>query len=135
MRALQRSLDGEPPLFTNHIPAYFAPGHSLLDAISYSRAAIASRRHFIGEHMDGSELSMDLPADFTSFEIPIFMFQGEEDWKTPAVLAKRYFDLISAPQKVYVPMAGKGHGVMFGDPEEFIALMDQYVRPLVPRTN
>jgi pimeloyl-ACP methyl ester carboxylesterase len=134
-RLLQRELDGEPPPLANHIPAYFAPGHSLLDAISYSRAAIASRDHFIGEIVDGPQISMDLPRDFTSFDVPIFMFQGEEDWKTPAVLAKRYFDLISAPQKVYVPMPGEGHGVMFFNPEEFIALMDKYVRPLVANTN
>ena len=135
VRLLQRELDGEAPPLANLIPAFFAPGHSILDAISYCRAAIASRNHFIGENVDGPEIGMDLPRDFTSFEVPIFMFQGDEDWKTPAELAKRYFDLISAPQKVYVPMAGEGHGVMFFKPEEFIALMDRYVRPLVPRTN
>jgi pimeloyl-ACP methyl ester carboxylesterase len=83
--------------------------------------------------MDGPELTVNLPADFTSFEVPIFMFQGEEDWNTPAVLAKQYFDLISAPQKAYVPMAGRGRGVLFDDPESFIAALDKYVRPLVTR--
>jgi hypothetical protein len=28
-----------------------------------------------------------------------------------------------------------GHGVMFSNPDAFIALMDEYVRPLVPSTN
>jgi len=131
LRGLQAELDGEPPWWAHHVPALLAPGYSILEARSYSRAATASILHFIGQHMDGPELTVDLPADFTSFEVPIFMFQGEDDWNTPAVLAKRYFDLVSAPQKVYVPLAG-GHGVLFADPDSFIAAMDKYVRPLVP---
>jgi pimeloyl-ACP methyl ester carboxylesterase len=51
----------------------------------------------------------------------------------PSVLAKQYFDLFSAPQNVYVPIAGRGHGVLFDDPDAFIAAMDKHVRPLVPR--
>ena len=131
LRILQNKLDDGPPRFAWYMQAFVAPGYSIRDAISYRRAGIASSLHFIGQHVDGPELAVDLPKDFTSFEVPIFMFQGENDWNTPAVLAKRYFDLISAPQKIYVPMSG-GHGVLFDDPKSFIAAMDQYVRPLVP---
>jgi pimeloyl-ACP methyl ester carboxylesterase len=132
LRGLQAKLDHQPSWWMLQVPAYLAPGYSVVDAISYTRAAAASSLHFFGEHMDGPEIGVDLAANFTSFEVPIFMFQGEEDWNTPSVLAKQYFDLISAPQKVYVPMTG-GHSVMFDDPEAFIAEMDRYVRPLVPQ--
>jgi pimeloyl-ACP methyl ester carboxylesterase len=115
------------------VPAFLAPGYSIVDATSYARAAAASSLHFFGERMDGPEIGVDLPANFTTFEVPIFMFQGDDDWNTPAVLAKQYFDQISAPQKAYVAMARRGHGVLFDDPDAFIAAMDEYVRPLVPR--
>jgi len=132
LRALQAELDHQPSWWALQVPAFLAPGYSVGDAISYTRAAAASSLHFFGENMDGPEIGVDLPANFTSFEVPIFIFQGEDDWNTPAVLAKRYFDLVSAPQKAYVPMAGRGHGVLFDDPDSFIAAMDKYVRPLVP---
>jgi pimeloyl-ACP methyl ester carboxylesterase len=132
MASLKDKLDGEPSVLQRQIPAFLAPGYTLWDAFSYNRAAHASIMHFYGQNMDGPEIGVDLPANFTSFDVPIFMFQGEDDWNTPAVLAKQYFDLISAPQKAYVPMVGRGHSVLFNDPDSFIAVMDEYVRPLVP---
>jgi pimeloyl-ACP methyl ester carboxylesterase len=132
IRATKAKLDHDPPLWAPALfGALFAPGYSIPDRLSFYRGTTASLRHFLGPNMDGPEVAVDLPANFTSFDVPIFIFQGEDDANTPAVLAKRYFDLISAPQKAYVPMAG-GHGVLLDDPEAFIAAMDRYVRPLAP---
>ena len=87
LRGLQPRLDHQPPWWAPQVPAHLAPGYSLADAVSYPRAAAASSLHFFGEHMDRREIGVDLAADFTSFDVPIFMFQCEDDWNTPAVLA------------------------------------------------
>ena len=41
----------------------------------------------------------------------VFFFQGDDDDLTPAVLAKAYFDQITAPRKAYLGVPGAGHFV------------------------
>jgi pimeloyl-ACP methyl ester carboxylesterase len=84
--------------------------------------------------MDGPEMRVDLPATSTAFDIPVVFIQGEADWNTPAVLAKDYFERISAPQKVYVGIDNGGHGAILFSQEAFRAALDKYVRPLVAPT-
>jgi pimeloyl-ACP methyl ester carboxylesterase len=43
------------------------------------------------------------------FSIPIFFFQGAEDFTTPTALARDYLDAIQAPRKEFVPIEGAGH--------------------------
>lgn len=133
MLAWQRSLDGEPSmrqlLRPPYVHAFLSPKYSFADARSYERAVAASLRHFFGSRMDGPEIGVDLPATATEFDLPIVFIQGEHDLNTPAVLAKRYFEQISAPHKVYVPLDA-GHGAP-GNSAAFIAALDQHVRPLV----
>ena len=63
--------------------------------------------------------------------MPIVFVQGEHDSNTPAVLAKAYFDEISAPHKVYVALDA-GHAAPVSAPAAFIAALHTHVRPLVP---
>jgi pimeloyl-ACP methyl ester carboxylesterase len=53
-------------------------------------------------------LSADLYSLGPDFKIPIFFFQGAEDERTPALLAKEYFEWINAPQKGFVIFDGAG---------------------------
>jgi pimeloyl-ACP methyl ester carboxylesterase len=63
---------------------------------------------FVGLAGDGMLSTVDLPALGTTFEVPIYIVQGEEDLVTRADVTRAYFDRISAPHKrlVLVPRAG-----------------------------
>jgi pimeloyl-ACP methyl ester carboxylesterase len=60
----------------------------------------------------------------------MFVFQGAEDDFTPTRLAKAYVDGITAPQKQFVVIAGAGHTALNTKSDEFLKLLDQWVRPL-----
>jgi hypothetical protein len=49
------------------------------------------------------------------------------------VLAKEYFERISAPQKVYVPIEDGGHASIVFSVDAFRAALDKHVLPLVSR--
>jgi pimeloyl-ACP methyl ester carboxylesterase len=68
----------------------------------------------------------------TSFKVPVFIFQGDNDINTPYVVAKDYFNEITAPKKAFETIAGASHNTMpFHD--ELLALLERYVLPLAPR--
>jgi len=131
---LHGRLSGALPTFTLVAPAFLAPRYSFSDAVSYVRAASTTIRQFHGAAMDGPEMSVDLPATSTEFHVPVVFIQGERDHSTPAVLARDYFEHISAPQKVYVAIEDGGHGAIVGNLDQFRAALDKHVRPLVAPT-
>jgi pimeloyl-ACP methyl ester carboxylesterase len=133
MLAWQRRLDGQPwgaLLAPPFIHAFFSSDYSFADARSYRRGVAASLEHFFGSKMDGPEIGVDLPATATQFDVPIVFIQGENDLNTPAVLAKQYFEQISAPYKAYVPLDA-GHAAPIAARDAFIAALDTHVRPFV----
>ena len=133
----QRELDGEPSFRLLSAPpfihAFLSSRYSFADARSYMRGVSASLDHFFGARMDGPEIGVDLPATATEFAVPIIFIQGENDLNTPAVLARRYFEKISAPHKVYVTLDA-GHAAPAAS-AVFIAALDEHVRPLVRATH
>jgi pimeloyl-ACP methyl ester carboxylesterase len=74
-----------------------------------------------------SETSAGLGLDFA---IPMFFFQGAEDFTTPTALARQYLDELRAPQKAFVPIEGGGHFAMFMKPDQFLKELVTRVRPL-----
>jgi pimeloyl-ACP methyl ester carboxylesterase len=78
-------------------------------------------------------LSADLFSVGPDFKIPIFFFQGTLDERTPASLAKEYFDTINAPRKEFVPFEGAGHFVVWSMPDRFLDELVTRVRPLAVR--
>lgn len=65
-----------------------------------------------------------------NFAIPMFFFQGAEDFTTPTSLARQYLEMIHAPQKAFVPIAGGGHFAVFMRSDQFLAELVKRVRPL-----
>lgn len=84
---------------------------------SYEAGEEYSYLQFVGLSGNGMLSKVDLPKLGLTFDIPVFLVQGEEDLVTTAEIAKRYFDSITAPQKEYVLLPNAGH-----DPNP--ALMD-----------
>lgn len=52
------------------------------------------------------------------YDVPVIMITGEYDWHM-RLLAKEYFDTITAPYKSFVIIEGAGHVAMMDKPEQF----------------
>jgi pimeloyl-ACP methyl ester carboxylesterase len=63
------------------------------------------------------------------FSVPMFVFQGEEDFTTPTALARQYVDSMKAPRKEFVPITG-GHFAVFMHSDQFLRELVKRVRPL-----
>ena len=74
----------------------------------------------------GSSTSKDLGLDF---RVPMFFFQGTEDFTTPTALARQYLEEIKAPLKKFVPIDG-GHFAVFMHSDRFLEKLVALVRPL-----
>jgi len=63
------------------------------------------------------------------FSVPIFVFEGEEDFTTPTALARHYVESMKAPRKEFVPISG-GHFAVFMHSDQFLQELVNRVRPL-----
>jgi pimeloyl-ACP methyl ester carboxylesterase len=88
-----------------------------------------------GQMLSGDRLFSQIksigPADLgLEFSIPIFVFQGEQDFTTPSALAQQYLESIKAPRKAFVPIIGGGHFAVFMHSDQFLQELVARVRPL-----
>jgi pimeloyl-ACP methyl ester carboxylesterase len=107
-----------------------APRTTLSDFRDWGNGFLTSQEHFLHDDMSGPFMNVDLPALGTDFAVSVFVFQGAEDNITPASLAGKYVESISAPQKQFVLLPGAGHLAMTTKSEEFLKLLVERVRPL-----
>jgi pimeloyl-ACP methyl ester carboxylesterase len=108
----------------------YAPGYSLLDLYHAIQSIRFTLDTFIGPSMTGPAMKVDLKTLGPDFAIPIFVFEGPDDYVTSPDLAKAYVDTISAPQKEFVMLDAGGHFAVFTHPEAFLTEMNSRVRPL-----
>ena len=59
----------------------------------------------------------------TRLEVPVFVFQGENDLNTATGLAIEWFDAIEAPRKELHIVAGGSHGAFYANAEEFLTFV------------
>lgn len=93
----------------------------------------------LNDSLDGQNLSGERLAPRTQsktmkelglkFAIPIFFFEGTEDFTTPTELAQQYLKNIQAPRKEFVPIPG-GHFAVFMNSDRFLEQLLSRVRPL-----
>lgn len=103
---------------------------SFRDVRDYIRGVVDSQNHFFGETMAGPLTEVDLRTLGTDFAIPIFVFQGAEDDVAPVRLAEAYVSSLKAPEKQFVAIGGAGHTALNTKSDEFLRLLDRWVRPL-----
>ncbi len=111
--------------------ALVAPGSSLHD---FNMAEDGER--LSGDRLVGPPATTETEADLgLDFAIPMFFFQGAEDFTTPTALAHQYLDALKAPQKAFVPIDGAGHFAMFMKADQFLKELVARVRPLAVATS
>ena len=86
--------------------------------------------HFVGATLSGQFMDVDLPAIGTSFAVPIFIIQGQEDLTAVPELAKAYFDSIKAPRKRFYLVPGTGHEPSVAELDLVHKVLVEQVRPL-----
>jgi len=67
------------------------------------------------------------------FAIPMFFFQGAEDFTSPTALARDYLKALQAPAKKFVAIPGAGHFAVFMHSDQFLEELLKRVRPLAVR--
>ena len=105
--------------------ALVAPGNSVQDIYDNEEGQVLSADRLVPQtrSIGPAELGLE-------FSIPIFVFQGEEDFTSPTALARQYLESIKAPRKEFVPISGGGHFAVFMHSDQFLRELVKRVRPL-----
>jgi pimeloyl-ACP methyl ester carboxylesterase len=104
--------------------ALVAPGYSVRDLNDSGD----------GQNLSGERLAPQMRSEAMKqlgleFRVPMFFFQGTEDFTTPSALARQYLGAIKAPLKEFVPIDG-GHFAVFMHSDQFLKDLVARVRQL-----
>lgn len=105
--------------------ALVAPGCSVADINDSATGQVFSAERLVPQTRSSGPKELGL-----KFSIPMFFFQGAEDFTSPTSLARDYLNAIQAPRKAFVPIQGAGHFAVFMHSDEFLEELIKRVRPL-----
>lgn len=83
-------------------------------------------------HLIGPLEALNLE-DTTSFQCPVFLFEGRHDYATSHTIAEEWFRRIHAPEKRFVWFEDSAHTVMLEQPGRFLYHLITDVRPLAAK--
>jgi pimeloyl-ACP methyl ester carboxylesterase len=108
--------------------ALAAPGYTLRDVNDWFDGQNVSAERLVPQTsaLDARTLAGD-------FAVPVFVFQGAEDFTTPTSLARTFVDSIRAPAKTFVAIEGGGHVAVFMKSSAFLDQLVSRVLPLAAR--
>jgi pimeloyl-ACP methyl ester carboxylesterase len=104
--------------------ALVAPGSSVQDVNDSADGQILSGERLVPQTTSSTSNDLGL-----KFAVPMFFFEGTEDFTTPTALAQRYLASIKAPRKEFVPING-GHFAVFMNSDQFLKELVARVSPL-----
>lgn len=107
-----------------------APGCSVKDVNDSDAGQLLSGERLFPQTRSSGPKELGL-----TFSVPIFFFQGAEDFTAPTALARDYLDAIQAPYKKFVPIQGAGHFAVFTHSDQFLEELVTQVRPLAVKPN
>jgi pimeloyl-ACP methyl ester carboxylesterase len=87
---------------------------------------------FSGEHLVRTTKPATMKDFGLQFTVPMFFFEGTEDFTTPTELARKYLDALQAPRKEFVSIPG-GHFAVFINSDEFLKQLIVHVAPLAAK--
>jgi pimeloyl-ACP methyl ester carboxylesterase len=104
---------------------FFAPGLSLKALWDFNAAPkIAQQASF------DDVAAFEARRIGTTFAVPIFVIEGDQDLYTPVGPTRRYLDGITAPRKDLVVLSGGGHDMVLTMPAAILAQLNARVRPV-----
>jgi pimeloyl-ACP methyl ester carboxylesterase len=106
--------------------ALTAPGYTLADINDWFEGQEVS-----GEHLAAYFDELDRKLLGSELAVPVFVFQGAEDYTTPISLARTYVDSLHAPRKALVTIEGAGHFAVFTKQHEFLKELRTWVLPSI----
>lgn len=112
--------------------ALVSPGNSVEDINESTDGQLFSGEHLVPQSKSLIKTPKDLGLGL-EFSIPIFVFQGAEDFTTPTELARHYVSLIKAPQKAFLTIKGGGHFAVFMKSDEFLEELIKRVLPIATK--
>ncbi|MFY0532323.1 alpha/beta fold hydrolase [Nannocystis pusilla] len=103
-----------------------APGYTLRDVFDLQRGMTFSAAQVYAEF-----IRYDVRREGTRFELPFFLFQGDDDVFTQSEPAQQFFAEVEAPHKEFAAIRDAGHFAAFTRPREFIEELRVRVLPQV----
>src|SRR5215471_18912025 len=95
--------------------ALVAPGYSVQDINDSGDGQVLSADRLVPQTQSIGPAELGL-----EFTIPVFVFQGEQDFTTSTALAQRYVESLKAPRKEFVAIKGAGHFAVFMHSDQFL---------------
>lgn len=99
----------------NTIRDIFSSEYGLLDKINYFRGIINTYNHVYQKLYD-----IDLRADYTELEVPVYFFEGRHDVNAPPSLVEEYFQALKCPEKEIVWFEHSGHSPWINENDKFV---------------
>ena len=99
--------------------------YELADKFGYLRG-----EEFSMSHLENPMLDDDLTQNIQEVQVPIFILQGRYDLQTVFETSVAYYDQLRAPQKELVVFEESAHLVPYEEPEKFLRVLVDRVRPL-----
>lgn len=96
----------------------YCPDYSMGDIRQLSRGMTLALRELQPEYQ-----AFDFDALGWDYGVPVTIVQGEGDLISPVVLARRHFDRVRAPRKLFVTVPGAGHLVEFAARDRFLGIL------------
>ncbi|SFC59588.1 Pimeloyl-ACP methyl ester carboxylesterase [Bacillus sp. 491mf] len=98
----------------NNIGMLFSNEYNLLDVIRYNYGVSYSQTSLLKE-----VLNKPLPTLVTKLEIPCYFIMGKYDYMTSSNAARKYFDIVEADKKEFIPFEKSAHYPQFEEKEKF----------------
>lgn len=125
-KALSRvSVDTFPTFSHMFAAAFYSPGYSLKDGMSFLQGPLSSLTQLLKPM-----LAYDAWQPGATFAVPMFFLQGALDLYTPARPVQEFFEAVDAPQKALVLWPDEGHFPYFAHPDMVLKELTTRVRPL-----
>jgi pimeloyl-ACP methyl ester carboxylesterase len=105
-----------------------APGCSVEDINNSAAGQSLSAEQLVPQTRSSGPKELGL-----KFSVPVFFFQGSEDFTTPTALARDYMEAIQAPRKEFVSIDGAGHFALFMHSDQFLEELVKRVLPLAAK--
>ena len=119
---------GMPSAWTMTSTVLFKSGVTPFDLRHLMSGIQTSEDHFRSVAED-----MDIRVLGTTFEVPFFIFQGDQDNVAPVAQVREYFEMVHAPTKQLVLIANAGHSAIVSKSDEFLRLLMTRVMPKLNR--